>query len=564
MPTGAALDKGTEYVTIPMAREITLGRDLLSLLHLWQEFRRLRPAISDVSTPKAGMLAGVAAVMARVPIRVYRLRGLRFESARGIKRAILLAAEFVACHSAHCVIAVSESVREVAIQHGLVDPAKIIVIGKGGGNGVNPARFVPGLRDAHAATRLRESLGIPVGAPVVGFVGRFTRDKGIAELVAAYDQLSKEFPQLHLLLVGGFEDGDAVSNSLRLRIENDPQIVRPGFVPDPERFYSIMDVLALPTYREGFPGVVLEAQASGLPVVTTYATGAVDSIENGHTGLLVPIANPTALACALGTLLSDSSLRCRMGDAGRVRVLEYFRNDIIWDGILAKYRQLLQAEKQGRTLRARRAYCMAKRGFDIFAAAAGLLILSPLMLVVALLIWCTMGGPVLFRQTRPGFLAKPFSLLKFRSMRDPVDHEGRPLPDAARLTRLGSWLRRLSFDELPQLWNVLLGDMSLIGPRPLLMEYLERYTDEQARRHEVMPGITGWAQVNGRNSLSWEEKFALDTWYVEHLALAVDVKILAMTVWRVLRRDGISNGKHATMPEFLSSDEQRQKTHNCN
>jgi lipopolysaccharide/colanic/teichoic acid biosynthesis glycosyltransferase len=177
------------------------------------------------------------------------------------------------------------------------------------------------------------------------------------------------------------------------------------------------------------------------------------------------------------------------------------------------------------------------------------------MLIVALLIRYTMGKSILFRQTRPGFRTRPITLLKFRTMNTTTDAFGHLLPDSQRLTRVGSLMRRLSLDELPQLWNVLRGDMSLVGPRPLLVQYLPRYTTEQARRHEVMPGITGWAQINGRNALSWEEKFSLDTWYVEHRSLALDVKILAMTVWRVLRRDSISNGEHATMPEFMGYGE---------
>jgi len=176
-----------------------------------------------------------------------------------------------------------------------------------------------------------------------------------------------------------------------------------------------------------------------------------------------------------------------------------------------------------------------------------------------LLVWCTMGTPVLFRQTRPGLDGNPFSLLKFRTMNVMTDSLGHLLPDSQRLTRVGLLMRRLSLDELPQLWNVVRGDMSLVGPRPLLVQYLPRYTPEQARRHEVMPGITGWAQINGRNALNWEEKLALDTWYVEHRGLGLDVKILAMTVWRVLKRDGVSNGEHATMPEFMGYGERSAK-----
>jgi lipopolysaccharide/colanic/teichoic acid biosynthesis glycosyltransferase len=168
-----------------------------------------------------------------------------------------------------------------------------------------------------------------------------------------------------------------------------------------------------------------------------------------------------------------------------------------------------------------------------------------------------MRGPVLFRQIRPGKYAQPFTLLKFRTMTVARDIHGQLLPDGERITRLGRFLRACSLDELPQLWNVLRGDMSLVGPRPLLMQYLARYTPEQLRRHQVSPGITGWAQVNGRNALSWDEKFAMDTWYVDHWNLLLDARILAITLRKVLTRQGISNQNHATMPEFMGRETQR-------
>ena len=192
-----------------------------------------------------------------------------------------------------------------------------------------------------------------------------------------------------------------------------------------------------------------------------------------------------------------------------------------------------------------------KTGFDRSAALCGLIILSPVFIVVSVLVWLSMGRPIFFRQQRPGRLAKPFWLLKFRTMSNNRDASGKLLSDADRLTRVGRFLRATSLDELPQLWNVLRGDISLVGPRPLLMKYLARYSLEQARRHDVMPGITGWVQVNGRNALSWDEKFAMDTWYVDHWSLSLDLKILYMTARRVLRRDGIASHGHATMPEFM-------------
>jgi sugar transferase EpsL len=198
-----------------------------------------------------------------------------------------------------------------------------------------------------------------------------------------------------------------------------------------------------------------------------------------------------------------------------------------------------------------------KRGLDLLALLAGSPFVLPVAIVVALVVRLQMGSPVFFRQVRPGYKAKPFTLLKFRTMTSARDTLGHPLADGCRLTKLGRFLRRLSLDELPQLWNVWKGEMSLVGPRPLLMQYLERYTAEQMRRHEMKPGITGWAQVNGRNALSWEERFRLDVWYVDHWSLELDFKIILKTIRSVLLREGISQHGHSSMPEFLGSNRAR-------
>jgi len=191
-----------------------------------------------------------------------------------------------------------------------------------------------------------------------------------------------------------------------------------------------------------------------------------------------------------------------------------------------------------------------KRMIDILGSLAALLVLLPVILLVAAAIRWRMGAPVLFRQLRPGLHGQPFEMIKFRTMLNATDAQGRPLPDAERLTALGRFLRAASLDELPELWNVLKGEMSLVGPRPLLMEYMELYSPEQARRHEVKPGITGWAQVNGRNAISWEEKFRHDVWYVDNRSLWIDLKILLLSVVKVFSRQGISADGEATMPRF--------------
>ncbi len=194
-----------------------------------------------------------------------------------------------------------------------------------------------------------------------------------------------------------------------------------------------------------------------------------------------------------------------------------------------------------------------KRAFDLVASLLALILLSPLLGLIVLTVRLTMGSSALFRQVRPGLRGEPFTIYKFRTMTNARDAQGNLLPDAERLTPFGRFLRSASLDELPEFLNVLKGDMSLVGPRPLLMQYLDRYTPEQMSRHEVKPGITGWAQVNGRNALTWEQKFALDVWYVDNRSLWLDVKIIALTAWKILKREGISQPGQATMEEFAGS-----------
>lgn len=197
---------------------------------------------------------------------------------------------------------------------------------------------------------------------------------------------------------------------------------------------------------------------------------------------------------------------------------------------------------------------LSKRLLDLAVTIPLLIVISPLLLVIALLVLIFHGRPVLFRQLRPGYRGRPFYVYKFRTMTEDHDEQGNLLPDTHRLTRLGSFLRTWSLDELPEFFHVLSGKMSLVGPRPLLMQYLDRYEPEQARRHDVLPGITGWAQINGRNTLTWEDKFRYDVWYVEHWSFWLDIKILAITFWKVIKREGINQPGRATADEFMGYD----------
>jgi lipopolysaccharide/colanic/teichoic acid biosynthesis glycosyltransferase len=356
---------------------------------------------------------------------------------------------------------------------------------------------------------------------------------------------------INTLLFGGAEVllCGLVPRLCRQGIECEVYVLRShGMVADTAPYYALMNVLALPTYREGFPNVPLEAQSSAVPVVTTTATGAVDSVLDGITGRLAPPGDEAALAAALHELLIDPEKSRRMGRAAADWVRARFRQEVVWEALIADYNRILQETCLQQGIRG-----LLKSVCDRLAAALLLILLSPLLAVIALLVRWKLGSPVLFRQPRPGRAEKIFELLKFRTMTETRDTHGNLLPDASRLTGFGRRLRGLSLDELPQLWNVLRGELSFVGPRPLLARYLDRYTPEQARRHLVKPGITGWAQVNGRNAITWDEKFALDTWYVDHWSLWLDFRILLLTVWRVFGGHGVSQAGHATMPEFMGS-----------
>lgn len=540
---------------VTMRREVAPFADLVSLYRLWRLLARLRPTITNFGTPKAGLLGGIAAKLAAVPCRIYTIHGLRLETATGVKRLLLSATEKIACRCANRVICVSPSLRRRVIGLGLTTPERTLVLAQGSCDGVNVEHYGPSAANQSAASSLRTTLHLPSGVPVVGFVGRFTRDKGMAELITAFDTLKTRIADLRLLLVGDFEDGDPVPQATRARIEHDPSIIQAGFVADAAPYYHLMDVLALPTYREGFPGAPLEAAAAGKAVVTTNATGAIDSVVDGVTGLIIPAGDSRALAEAMERLLGDSELRQRMGAAGRERVIREFRQESVVDALIDEYRSLLESHTgTAEHPTAQHGWRLfVKRTLDLAVALVGLFVLSPLLLLTGFLVLITMGRPVLFRQRRPGKNQKPFMLVKFRTMRHQADASGKALPDAMRLTGLGRLLRATSLDELPQLWNVLRGDLSMVGPRPLLMAYLDRYTPDQLRRHNVLPGITGWAQIHGRNAITWPEKFQLDLWYVDHWSLGLDLQILCKTLWQVIKRDGISQQGHATMPEFTGA-----------
>jgi glycosyltransferase involved in cell wall biosynthesis len=337
-----ARPENVRVLEVPMKREIAPLQDLRSVWNLLGIFRALHPTVTNVGTPKAGLLGGFAAWLTRVPCRFYTLHGLRFETATGLRRKLLIFAERLACRFAHRVVCVSRSVREKAIASSLVDRKRAVVFGAGSCNGVDVTRFTPTPERLRRAAELRSQFGIPMDAPVALFVGRLTCDKGICELLQAFLQIENRFPQLRLLLVGNFEDGDPLPAGIRKRLETHERVILVGPVNNPAPYYAMADVLILPSHREGLPTVVLEGQAAGKPVIGASSTGIVDLLVDGETGLLFPVGNAPALAEAIARIIEDKALARKLALAGHEQVKRNFRQELIWSSLRREYLKVLQ------------------------------------------------------------------------------------------------------------------------------------------------------------------------------------------------------------------------------
>ncbi len=331
-----ATREGVERIALPMQRGIAPFADLVSLYRLWQFIGKCRPDLVEFSTPKAGLLGTLAAWLRGVPRRVYMLRGLKLETTSGFKRRILLATERMAARCAHVVLCNSESLRAETLALRVTPSSKLHLLGEGSSNGVDINRFSPG------PSPIREHLGIPRSVPVVGFAGRLTRDKGLPELCEAFDLILCAEPSTRLLLVGWFDVAeDALDPGLRARILHHPNIYCTGFVPDTAPYYRAMDLLVLPTWREGFPNVVLEAAATGIPVVTTESTGARDSVLPEITGLIIPPGYPEAIYEAVIKLIRDPKRRKLMGRSARAWILEHYVESRVVGMTVDYYKSLL-------------------------------------------------------------------------------------------------------------------------------------------------------------------------------------------------------------------------------
>ncbi len=416
-------------------------------------------------------------------------------------------------------------------------------------NGVDTALFDP----QASGDTVRAQFGLSEKFAVV-YAGAMGQANDLGTLLRAADRLRGE-PEVHFLIVGdGKERPNLEAQAAALHLPNvtfagpQPKSAMPGILAAADACVAILQ--NIPMFRTTYPNKVFDYMAAARPTVLAIDGVIRQVVEAAGGGVFVPPGDDAALAEAVLALSRERGRARQMGAAAREYVVRHFDRRQQAEQFAALAQQIVHKQVRGWNRLYRH---FGKRVLDLTLTIPALIVLLPTMLVVALAVRIKLGAPVLFHQQRPGLNEQPFTLFKFRTMTDARDTDGKLLPDAARLTPLGQFLRRASLDELPTLFNVLRGEMSLVGPRPLLMRYLNRYTPEQARRHEVKPGVTGWAQVNGRNALSWEEKFALDVWYVDHLSLRLDLTIIFLTILKVLRREGINHPGQATMEEFIGS-----------
>ncbi|HXK17467.1 MAG TPA: glycosyltransferase family 4 protein [Polyangiaceae bacterium] len=328
---------------LPMRRDPAPSADVLSLFRLVRLLRRLKPDLVMAGTPKAGLLGVIAARLARVPVVVYLLRGLRFEGARGSKRLVLIATEHIAGSLSHRVFANSQSLRQKFVELGCASAQKTWVPGAGTSNGVDVERFRPTEQSRLWASSERARLGIPGAAIVIGFVGRFVRDKGLIELLEAFRIAAAQVPELWLLLIGDFDATDPVPEPTRRELEQHARIRLTGFVREPAPYYGLMDIFGFPSLREGFPNAPLEAAAAGLPAVAFAATGTVDAIVHGETGYLAPLQDIRGFADGLVAYAVDPELRRRVGRAAQERVARLFSRETVWQNLVDEYVRLLSA-----------------------------------------------------------------------------------------------------------------------------------------------------------------------------------------------------------------------------
>ncbi len=567
IPKGADFDKFAPLGIRAIAYSIHRSSlNPLSALKTIQEITKIlqeiKPDIVHTFMLKPNIYGSFAAKIAGLDCVINSLTGLGSfyidESLKSrILRFVIESLNRVAFKIAQKVLFQNNEDLELYVQKRILSREKAILIK---GSGIDTQTFAPINQESYHTMRqkLSQELNLPTlkDSILVLMVARAIAHKGVREYYKAAEILKSKNPHCIFLYVGGVDLGNISSMSEEF-LKSSAAVIYLGQRNDIRSLIGVCDLFVLPSYREGIPRTLLEAGSMAKPMITTNAVGCREVVENGKNGFLVEIGNAGELAQKITQLSKDKDLQMRFGRASREKICAEFSTDSIVQSYLSLY-DLVLSSKQKNSSSHRIYPNFIKPVLDVSLGAILLVLFSPILLIVSLLIRTKLGSPIFFTQERPGKEGKIFKIYKFRTMNNARNEKGELLPDEVRLTQLGKWIRKSSLDELPQLFNVLKGEMSFVGPRPLLVEYLPLYSKEQARRHEVKPGITGWAQINGRNAISWEEKFALDVWYVNHLSFWLDCKILWGTFYKVIKRKDISSNTSVTMEKF-----QGNKTHSC-
>jgi lipopolysaccharide/colanic/teichoic acid biosynthesis glycosyltransferase/glycosyltransferase involved in cell wall biosynthesis len=560
-PDVAAIEQaGIVHVPVGLTRRMAPLQDVRAFADLYRVFRRHRFDIVHTHNPKPGLFGQFAARLAGVPIVVNTIHGLYGDDrTRPWRRRLYLMAERLAARASDAILSQSREDVDTIVRERVAAADAVVHLG----NGIDLTRFDRAGVDRAAIDERRKEFGFEPGDRIVGFVGRLVAEKGLCELLTAMRSVVERVPTARLLVVGPPDTSkpDALSPSTAEALGVGRFCRFVGLQTDMPAVYALMDVFVLPSHREGVPRSPMEASAMRVPCIVTDVRGCREVVDAGTTGIIVPPRDAPALADAIVRVLTDRQLASRLGDGARTVACERFDERRVFEIVRREYGRLLATKALGRTRETvgqsasgtwyRR---WGKRVVDVATAGLMLVMLSPVFAIVTLLVWLSLGRPILFRQLRPGLRERPFTIFKFRTMTGATRPDGQPRPDAERLTRVGRWLRSLTLDELPELFNVLRGEMSMVGPRPLLMQYVTRYSPDQRRRHLVKPGLTGWAQVNGRNAVGWPEKFRLDLWYVDHVSWQLDLKILLLSIPTVLGREGVAQPGRSTSDEFMGGD----------
>jgi lipopolysaccharide/colanic/teichoic acid biosynthesis glycosyltransferase len=544
---------GVPHEVIPFTRKITPLQDLACLLQLIIVINNFKPDIIHTHTPKAGILGMLAGWMCRVPVRMHTVAGLPLMEKKGFTRKLLVFVEKLTYWCATHVFPNSTGLKKF-IESEVSSTPKLKVIGKGSSNGIDTYFFQRRENVEREALAIRRQHGIGPDDLVFSFVGRVVKDKGIGELVEAFQRTRERLGstrKIFLLVVGPLEQElDPLKPDDLHFLTEDDRVVLAGYQVDVRPWIAASDVFVFPSYREGFPNVVMQACCLEVPCIVSDINGCNEIISHNQTGFIVKPKNANELQAAMVALAQDDVKRKQMAKSGREYVSANFDHRFVWDEINREYEKALFYANREREVKFNAYRNIVKPAFDFLVAAMALIVASPVFLICVILLAIANKGSIWFTQCRPGKKGRPFTVIKFKTMNDARDADGNLLPDHVRLTAVGSFIRKTSLDEIPQLINILKGDMSFVGPRPLLEEYLPLYNDDQRQRHDVTPGITGWAQVNGRNAISWPEKFAYDVWYVKHQSFLLDIKILFLTVAKVFKAEGISSENHVTMERW--------------